>query len=187
MDYQNHIGAYFEKLIDTIEKLDIEQINDAMREIEKAYKRQGTIYIFGNGGSAATASHIVCDFNKGISDQKEKKFNVVCLNDNIPTITAIANDIGYEEVFRYQLQSKLKENDLVIAISGSGNSQNILLAAEYAKSKGIPIVALCGYDGGKLKQIANYCMHVNINDMQITEDIHMIFDHMMMRIFCESL
>ena len=186
MDYKNDIQSYFAKLSQTIAALDIAQIDRAMQAITDAYQRRATIYVFGNGGSAATASHLVCDFNKGISENLPNKFWVICLNDNVPTMMAIANDIGYEEIFRLQLDGKLSPEDLIIAISGSGNSKNIIKAVEYAKSVGTPVVGMTGYDGGKLKTLADYPMHVAIHDMQIVEDVHMAFDHMMMRVFCDA-
>ena len=158
-----------------------------MNAIYGAYKKGGTIYVCGNGGSASTASHMQNDFNKGISEYVDLKFNFCCLNDNISTLMAVANDIGYEEVFRFQLLNKIKKNDLFIGISGSGNSKNVLNAAEYAKKQGISIIGMTGYSGGKLKEMADYCMHVDENDMQIAEDIHMTFDHMMMKIFYNLL
>ena len=178
-EQKNLIKSYFDREIETIKKLDINAINEAVSAIWSAYEREATIYIFGNGGSAATASHFVCDFNKGISENKDKKFNLICLSDNIPTRTAIANDVSYDEVFRYQLLNKLKPTDLVIGISGSGNSKNVINAVEYAKEIGTPVVGITGYNGGKLKMLADYHMDANIDDMQISEDIHMILDHMM--------
>ncbi len=173
------IQSYFNREIEVIKHLNVDEINDAVQAIWAAYEREATIYIFGNGGSAATASHFVCDFNKGISANKKKKFNFVCLNDNTPLMMAIANDISFEEVFRYPLLNKLKPTDLVIGISGSGNSKNVLRAVEYAKEIGTPVIGITGYHGGKLKKLADYHMDVMEDDMQISEDIHMIFDHMM--------
>lgn len=179
---KEQIREYFEQLRETIEKLNLEEITEAVEAIKRAYDREATIYIFGNGGSAATASHFVCDFNKGISDRKEKKFNLVCLSDNIPQLTAIANDISYDEVYRYPLRNKLKNTDLVIAVSGSGNSKNVINAVEYAKGVGCEVIGITGYAGGKLRELSDYKMHVDVNDMQITEDVHMAFDHMMYRV-----
>lgn len=178
-EQKNLIKSYFDREIEVIKRLNIDDINAAVQAIWTAYEREATIYIFGNGGSAATASHFVCDFNKGISEKKEKKFNFVCLNDNYPQLMAIANDISYDEVFRFPLINKLKPTDLVIGISGSGNSKNVIRAVEYAKEIGAPIVGITGYHGGKLKELADYHMDVMEDDMQISEDLHMVFDHMM--------
>ena len=112
------------------------------------------------------------------------KYDFECLNDNIPAMMAIANDISYNEIFRVLLKNKMKAGDIFIGLSGSGNSQNIVNAMEYAREIGGTTVAIVGYDGGKLKQIADYYIHVEINDMQISEDIHMILDHLMMQTLC---
>lgn len=178
-EQKNLIKSYFDREIEAIKKLNLEDINEAVQAIWAAYDREATIYIFGNGGSAATASHFVCDFNKGISEKKDKKFNFVCLNDNFPMMMAIANDISYDDVFRFPLINKLKPTDLVIGISGSGNSKNVIRAVEYAKEIGTQVIGITGYHGGKLKELADYHMDVMVDDMQISEDLHMIFDHMM--------
>ena len=176
---ENAIRDYFEREINAINRLNIKDISKAISAILQAYERDATIYIFGNGGSASTASHYAADFNKGISEYREKKFRFVCLSDNIPMLTAIANDISYDDIFRYPLVNYLKPTDLVIGISGSGNSKNVIRAVEYAKEIGAVVVGITGYNGGELKKIADYHMDANIDDMQISEDIHMIFDHMM--------
>lgn len=184
-DYIQNISDYIALEKNTLDKIDINEINNALNEIITAFEREGTIYIFGNGGSAATASHYANDFNKGISEFTEKKFRFICLNDNVPTIMAVANDIGYEEIFRFQLRGKLANNDLVIGISGSGNSKNVVNALEYAKESGVRTLGITGYDGGKVKNLVDLSLHVPIKNMQITEDIHMIFDHLMMTVLCQ--
>ena len=183
LDFKQAIKEYYEREIRVINNLNLDEINEAMNAINEAYQKKGTIYVCGNGGSAATASHMQNDFNKGISEYVDNKFRFYCLNDNYPTVMAIANDIGYEEVFRFQLLNKLNKNDLFIGISGSGNSKNVVNAAEYAKECGVKVLGITGYKGGKLREIADYKMHVDECDMQIDEDIHMTFDHMMMKIF----
>ena len=183
----NAIKAYYEKEVETIRSLDFDEIEIAVQAIKDAYEREATIYTFGNGGSAATASHFVCDFNKGICEKLDKKFNLICLNDNTPIVMAIANDISYDDVFSFQLINKLKPTDLILAISGSGNSKNVIKAVEYAKSIGCKVVGMTGYSGGKLDQLADYHMHVPVDDMQITEDVHMSFDHMMYRVVTDAL
>lgn len=182
MDYSKNITAYIDKEIEVLNLLDINNINLAINEIVAAFEREGNIYIFGNGGSASTASHYVNDFNKGISEYTEKKFRFICLNDNVPTVMAVANDISYDEVFRFQLLGRIKQEDLVIGISGSGNSQNIVNALAYAKQEGVRTLGITGFDGGKVKRIVDVSLHVPVNNMQITEDIHMVFDHMIMTV-----
>lgn len=187
MDYRKDILEYIELEKKVLDSLDTKSINDAMNLIRETYEKRGVIYIFGNGGSSATASHYQNDFNKGLSEKLEKKFNMVCLNNDLPTIMAISNDISFGEVFRYQLRGRIGPDDILIAISGSGNSENIINAVKFAKEKGNKVIGLCGYSGGKLKELSDVSVHVNINNMQITEDIHMVLDHLMMTIFYKYL
>lgn len=187
MNYINDINDYIALEMDILRKLDVERINAALNLLDETRQKKGRIYICGNGGSAATASHFQNDFNKGVSEYIDVPFRFHCLNDNVATIMAIANDIGYEEVFRFQLKNNLDKNDILVAISGSGNSPNVIHAVEYAKEKGCKIIGLTGFSGGKLKEIADISLHAPVNSMQVTEDIHMIFDHMMMSIFYKHL
>ena len=183
MEYTEQIKEYLELEKNTLERLEIKEINKAMQLIEEAYEGEHKIFIFGNGGSSATASHYQNDFNKGISEYVEKKFHFVCLNDNVATLMAIANDIGFEEVFRFQLRGNLQKGDIVVAISGSGNSENVIRAVEYAKEQGNKVIGLTGYHGGRLKELSDISLHVEVQSMQVTEDIHMVLDHLMMSIF----
>lgn len=187
MDYTAQIRAYIDLEKEVLSSLDIAAVNQAINLIMEAYEAKKQIYIFGNGGSAATASHYQNDFNKGISEYVEKKFRFVCLNNNMATVMAIANDIGFAEVFRFQLVNRLEDGDLVIAISGSGNSENVIRAVEYAKQQGNRVIGLCGYDGGKLKGLSDVALHVAVDSMQVTEDVHMVLDHLMMSVFYEVL
>lgn len=187
MDFKRDIKEYILCEIETLQKLDINAINDALNLFMETAKEHKRIYIFGNGGSSATASHFQNDFGKGISEYVEDKFRFQCLNDNVATLMAVANDIGFEEVFRFQLTGILEPGDVVMAISGSGNSKNVINAVEYAKSCGNKIIGLTGYNGGKLKKLSDISLHVPINSMQVTEDIHMIYDHLMMSMFYQHL
>lgn len=186
-DYKAEIAKYIETEIGVLRSLDVNALNDVLNLLERTLESENMIYIMGNGGSAATASHFQNDFNKGVSEYTEKKFRFLCLNDNVPTVMAIANDIGYDEIFRFQLRGKLRPSDVVIGISGSGNSKNVLNAVEYAKECGNTVVGITGFGGGKLRELADYSLHVPVNSMQITEDVHMVFDHLMMSIFYREL
>ena len=187
MNYTNDIRDYLALEIEILKKLDVEQINAALNLLDETRQKKGRIYICGNGGSAATASHFQNDFNKGVSEYIDVPFRFHCLNDNVATLMAIANDIGYEEVFRFQLRNNLEENDVLVAISGSGNSHNVIRAVEYAKEHGCKSIGLTGFSGGKLKELSDISLHAPVNSMQVTEDIHMIFDHLMMSIFYKYL
>ena len=187
MDFIDEINAYYDREKKVIDSLDRKEINDAMNALLAAYDRGATVYVMGNGGSAATASHMVCDFNKGTCYELDTKFKFVCLNDNIPLMMAISNDDSFENIFVYQLKDRLKKEDVVLAISGSGNSHNIVKAVDYAKEVGATVIGMTGYAGGKLRQKADFFLHVPVDDMQITEDLHMGFDHMIMQIFWKYL
>lgn len=182
MDYIKELEAYRDQEINALKNLNIEEINVVMNVLERARLSGKHIFVCGNGGSAATASHYCCDFNKGISEKQDIKYNFECLSDNIPTMMAVANDTSYDEIFRSPLRNKMRQGDILIGISGSGNSKNVINACEYAKEIGGIVIVIVGYDGGKLKKIADYAIHVDVNDMQISEDIHLVIDHMMMRV-----
>jgi D-sedoheptulose 7-phosphate isomerase len=173
----SEFAEYFNRLSDTLHRIDTEAIEKLAELLLEAREKEETIFIFGNGGSAATASHVTGDFLKGISYQMDKRFRVQCMNDNISGMMAISNDLTYEEIFIEQLKAFLQKDDIVIGISGSGNSANVVKAMDYARSLGARTVAFCGYRGGRIKDIADLVIHVPINDMEITEDIHIIIFH----------
>lgn len=187
MNYIEQIKDYIMMEKRVLDSVDVNEVNKALNLLEQTRANGGTVYVFGNGGSSATASHFQNDFNKGVSEKIEKKYNFVCLNDNVATLMAIANDNGFEMVFKQQLENKVTSNDVVIAISGSGNSKNIINAVEYAKEMGSKVIGLTGYTGGKLRDLADVSLHADINNMQITEDMHVIYNHMMMFILYSSL
>lgn len=186
-DHRQAIAEYLRNEIAALENLNHGAINAALNLLEETMEKERNIYVFGNGGSSATASHFQNDFNKGVSEHTEKKFRFQCLNDNVPTMMAVANDIGFEEVFRFQLRGKLRDGDIVMAISGSGNSRNVINAVEYARGQGCKVIGLTGYNGGRLKELSDISLHVPVQSMQITEDIHMIFDHLMMSVFYKTM
>lgn len=186
VDYTQQIENYLRAEKEILSKIQVEDISNVMNVLEKARLDGRRIFICGNGGSASTASHFVCDFNKGVSYEQEKKYNFECLSDNVPMMMAIANDISYDDIFIIPLKNKLAKGDVVIGISGSGNSENVRRALAYAKQIGAVTIALTGYDGGVIKDTADYCIHIAVNNMQIVEDIHLILDHMMMYILSKA-
>lgn len=181
------IDNYFDLLKQSVDDLDRNAIISFVDLLLKARKNGNNIYIMGNGGSASTASHFTCDFNKGLSYKKDIRFKMICLNDNIATMLAYSNDLGYENVFVEQLKNFLKKDDVVIGISGSGNSENVLKAIEYANSVNAKTVGITGFDGGKLKNIVDISIHTNINNMQVAEDVHMTICHMLYSIMSPIL
>lgn len=179
-DYTKQIAFYLEMEKEVLTQLPKEDISNVMNVLERARLNQKRIFICGNGGSASTASHYECDFNKGISYDQDIKYDFECLSDNVPMMMAIANDMGYEDVFVVPLKNKLRAGDVVIGISGSGNSENVVRAIKYANEIGAETIAICGYSGGKIKELAKHNIHVNVNNMQIVEDVHLILNHLMM-------
>lgn len=177
MSTNNSYTAYFDKLKTTLDNLDTDVIDKVVTLLLKCRDDGGTMYIFGNGGSAANASHIAGDFLKGISFGMEKRFKTHCLNDNIAGTTAITNDLSYDEIFIEQLKTYLSAGDVVIGISGSGNSENVVKALRWARDKKAITIGMTGYNGGKLRDTAQYTIHVPVKDMEITEDAHTIIFH----------
>ncbi len=173
---------YKDGLKQALDTVPLEVFEELVRLLDQAYQEERQVFLMGNGGSGATASHIACDLNKGVSYGLGKRFRVICLNDNVPTTLAYANDVSYEDVFVEPLKNFLRPGDLVIGISGSGNSPNILKAIAYANSQGAHTVGLAGFNGGKLAGLAGTPLVVQVNDMQKAEDIHLILLHVVMQI-----
>ena len=178
---------YLDQLKDLLDSFPHDTFEEIGKILVSAYDNEKHVFIMGNGGSGSTASHFACDINKGCCFELEKKFKVICLNDNVPTMLAYANDLSYNSVFVEQLKNFLQHGDVVIGISGSGNSENILQAVSYAKDKGARTIGLTGFDGGKLAQIVEIPLVASVNDMQKVEDLHMIVVHMLMQYLCSAL
>ena len=165
---------YIELVKSTLDALDAKALESLVDAFHSTYEKGGNIYTMGNGGSGASASHAAGDFLKGASYGLDKRFRMICLNDNLPSMMAIANDIGWESIFVEPLKNFLSSNDLVIGISGSGNSKNVVNAIEYANEQGATTVAMSGFKGGKISQIATINVHAPVMDMEVTEDVHMV-------------
>jgi len=177
----NFSHNYIQDLKEVLDAFPHEQFEQLIQAMMEAYHNNRHIFVMGNGGSASTASHWPCDFNKGCSLDRENKFKMICLNDSISTMLAYANDLSYEDVFVGQLKNFFIPGDLVIGISGSGNSDNVLRAIDYANENGGTTAGLCGFSGGKLYQKVKIPILAKVDDMQKVEDIHMIIVHMSMQ------
>ena len=179
------IQNYRDKLIEKLENIDIKSIMKIIKLLEKT---EGRVYIIGNGGSAATASHMVNDLGAGLRRRGIRSFDVESLSDNTTVCTALANDIGYENIFYMQLKDRLQKDDILVAISCSGNSKNILRAVKYAKKIESKIVAITGFDGGVLKKRADVNFHVPsaTDDYGLVEDMHMILNHIIYSYYIET-
>jgi len=173
--------AYLEKLRELLDALP-EQSDRFVETLFEAFEEERTVFLVGNGGSAAAASHFGQDLAKGTlsSMQAKRRFRVIPLTDNIGFITALANDEGYESIFEQQLRNLARRGDLLIAISGSGNSPNVLRAVEYARSIGMKTIGVTGFDGGKLRGLVDESVHVPIDDMGMTEALHGVVFHLAM-------
>ncbi len=172
--------GYIAKLKSAVDSVPVEKMERVADILFSAYEDNRHVYIMGNGGSAATAAHMVCDLAKGTIwpvAPTEKRFRVVSLVDNIPLMTAWTNDVEYSHVFREQLLDIVEQGDVVIGISGSGNSMNVIKALEYANSCGAITVGLTGCGGGRLKDVAKECIIVGSNNMERVEDVHQIIAH----------
>jgi D-sedoheptulose 7-phosphate isomerase len=185
--HDRQINEYLDRLAKTMAAVSRSEIGDVIDLLERAYEEGRAVFVMGNGGSAATSSHMVADLNKGVSTGKQRQFRVVSLNDNIPSMMAIANDFGYDRIFIDQIRGLMIPGDLVIGISGSGNSSNVIKAIEYANANGGVTIGFTGYTGGKLREIVRYKLHVPAEDMQLAEDSHLILNHLIMQVLCGIL
>jgi D-sedoheptulose 7-phosphate isomerase len=177
---------YKAALLDAIKQIDIARVDQAIEWFREARDSSRHIFVCGNGGSASTASHFTCDMVKGASYERESRFRILSLTDSLPTLTAYSNDAGYDTVFVEQLKNFARAGDLVMCISGSGNSPNVVRAMEYANSIGCKTLALTGRDGGKLGPLAQLNIHVDAPHMGRIEDAHMIVCHMIAYHFMEN-
>lgn len=173
--------GYLDELAGTFASFPHEAFARLLDLLRAARRDRRAIYLMGNGGSAATASHWVCDLLKGCSSPAHPRFRISCLNDNVPTLLAYANDLSYEHVFVEQLKNFVAADDVVIGISGSGNSPNVLRAIELGNERGAATVGLSGFAGGKLATLARLSLVMPIHDMQKVEDLHLITMHMLMQ------
>lgn len=178
-DPSSFAKAYLDYLKAVLSAIDIREIARFVETLLDAREKGATVFIIGNGGSAATASHMANDFSIG-TDSYEKPFRVLSLTDNTPVITALANDFGYEHVFTRQLRVLAKRGDVLVGISASGNSPNLLNAFEFAKEAGLKTVAITAFDGGKMKLMADEGIHVPTESKEYgpAEDAHMVLDHL---------
>jgi len=179
---QNYLDAHEE----LFKKISSEEIDNAISLIKSKFISGSKIITCGNGGSAYTASHYITDWNKMVNIATGKQFKGISLCDNIGLLTAFGNDISYDEVFAGQLKSILSAEDLLITVSGSGNSPNVIRAIEYANSVGADTLAIVGYDGGKSKLLSKQSVWINSFDMQLCEDLHLMFGHMVMKELCNT-
>jgi D-sedoheptulose 7-phosphate isomerase len=181
MDFNQFADQYIDRLKTALDRFDGKAFGEMVQRLLDTYSRGAQIFVMGNGGSGSTASHLACDINKGCCIDLDKKFKMICLNDNLPTLLALANDLSYEAVFEEQLKNFFNPGDLVIGISGSGNSENVLRAIGFAARNGGQTIGWSGFGGGRLAGMVDLPFVVASNDMQQVEDAHMVVAHMIMQ------
>ncbi|HWT89161.1 MAG TPA: SIS domain-containing protein [Candidatus Angelobacter sp.] len=172
---------YFASLQTVLVQLDLSVIDHMTETVWKNYEEDRTLYIFGNGGSAALASHLACDFGKGTVAANRRRLRTVSLADNVALMTALANDLAYQDIFSEQLAGLATKGDAVLAISGSGNSPNVVRGLEEARRIGLKTLAITGFSGGRVKNLADLCLVVPSDNMQHIEDVHLFATHAIFR------
>ena len=179
MKIKPFIKEHLTRLKQILDNIDVDVVSNIVDTLEETIENKSRIYILGNGGSAATASHMVNDLGAGLRRRDVINFDVTSLGDNSSVVTAIANDIGYENIFYMQMKGHINADDVVVAISCSGESPNIIKAVDYAKDLGCKIIGVTGFNGGYLKKISNINFHVDVpeDEYGLVEDAHMILDH----------
>jgi D-sedoheptulose 7-phosphate isomerase len=183
MEYIQNYLSQLQKTIDTLPK---HLIVDVIAILQQARIQENQVFIMGNGGSASTASHFVCDLAKNTRRKGLPNFRVIGLTDNMASFSAYANDEGYENVFSQQLMNLIKPGDVVIGISTSGNSKNVINAIEEAQKHNVTTIGFTGFDGGRLGQIVNLNIHVKSNIIEHVEDIHLILEHIIVKMIKEQ-
>ncbi|HBI72026.1 MAG TPA: hypothetical protein DEG06_11345 [Lachnospiraceae bacterium] len=171
--------SYCESLYETLQKINSSQMKILIQKIDDAYQNYKQVFVLGNGGSAACASHWVCDFGKGINTEKGKRMKIFSLSDNASILTALGNDISYDDVFCYQLKNLAVQKDLVIFLSVSGNSKNLLKAADYCNGIGCDTVSIIGNYHGELGKRTKLNITLQSQNYGIVEDIHLIINHIL--------
>ncbi len=172
------IKQYLSLLTDAINAISEDEVQDVIDTLKSAYDEGRQVFLLGNGGSASTASHIACDLQKSIKEYTGKRFKAMSITDNVAIMTAWANDTDYERIFSEQIDSLLNDGDVVIAISGSGNSPNVIKAVERANEMGAITIGWSGFDGGKLAKVSQKPMIIKSDNMQRIEDVHLILGHL---------
>lgn len=181
-----HINKYVKNITEILYSDNLLQIYPLVESFSEAWKENKTIFICGNGGSAGNAIHLANDFIYGAGVSFGKGLKVEALSANSAVLTCLANDIGYDQIFSEQIRVKGQPGDLLIALSGSGNSPNILKALEVGNELGLKTFAILGFDGGKSKQLAQFPIHFPVQDMQIAEDLQLIVGHICMQWLCKN-
>jgi len=176
-DFSSFIESYYDRFAAALREFDKAPMADVLQVFDAVTAKGGTVYIAGNGGSAAIANHTVCDCSKGTHVDGHPPFRTMSLVANMPMVTALANDISYDAVFSEQLKYYLTDKDAVLLVSSSGNSPNVVEACKYANAFGVPTIAFVGFKGGKLAELATHTVHIAVENYGIVEDTHQSLIH----------
>ncbi len=174
---ETYVADYYQRFAEALAAFDKAPIQDVLNIFDQVSAAGGTLYLAGNGGSAGIADHSVCDISKGTFVEGQAPLRTVSLAANGPILTALGNDVSYDDVFSEQLKYFLTDKDALLVVSSSGNSPNVVNAVEYANAKGVPTIAFVGFKGGKLKEVAQHVVHIAADNYGIVEDIHMSLIH----------
>ncbi|MGH6663220.1 MAG: SIS domain-containing protein [Rhodospirillales bacterium] len=174
-----YADAYFAEVGKAQASVDRKKLTQALKLLDAAYERGATLYVCGNGGSASISNHLVCDHSKGGQTDTDLRPKVVSLATNIEMITAIANDIDFDDVFVYQLRTLAEKGDVLLTISASGDSENVVRAAEWANKNGIEVIAFTGFEGGRTAKLASVNLHVKGDNYGVVEDAHQSLMHIL--------
>lgn len=174
---KDFLASYQAELIKHLQLLDAQAIRDMVDTLVEAYHQDKQIFVMGNGGSAATANHFACDFGKNAVQGDRRRFRILSLSSSVEHITALGNDIAFEQIFRHQLINLLNEGDVVLAISASGNSPDIVRGLEYARERKAKVLGLAGFTGGRLKELSDQCIVAEMDSYERVEDMHLILLH----------
>jgi phosphoheptose isomerase len=177
--FEHFVDDYYRSFADAIRSFDTQPLHGVMDVFDQVAAAGGILWTAGNGGSAAIANHAVCDCSKGAHVEGRPPLRTQSLSANTPMLTALGNDISYDDIFSEQLKFYLTDKDALLVVSSSGNSPNVVKACEYANAKGVPTIAFVGFSGGRLKEIATHVVHVDVQNYGIVEDIHMSFIHVL--------
>lgn len=180
-------SAYLSCLQNLIADVDLQAVERVASIFMEVSARGGTIYICGNGGSASTASHMACDLSKNVNGGRAERLRIISLTDNLAHFSAIANDLDYSEVFVEPLRNLLTPGDAILAISASGNSPNVVKAAQFAREVGATVIAFTGFGGGELRHLGHEVLHVPCNEYGPVEDLHLVFNHLLVLFLRERI
>ena len=181
------VGAYFGELKAVLDAVPLERIDEIGATLYEAYRHDKQVFVVGNGGSASTASHMACDLAKNTMTGNRPRFRVMSLTDNVALLSALANDDGYESIFEEQLVNLIRTGDVLIVLSGSGNSPNVLAAMRYARKRSATVIAFLGFDGGEAAGLADHVVVAPTQDYGLIEDVHLILNHALTSYFRSRL